>query len=101
MARKLHWPPYRNTTQLCSRQAHECCHMRAALPPYVLRTGSEAHSLGFLIFAVDQPAAAGGEERLLKPLPDWGSSELRELGGAITRDIYQRSPGKPGLPHHL
>ena len=65
------------------------------------RSMSSRHSWGRLIFAVDQPAAAGGEERLLKPLPDWGSSELRELGGAITRDIYQQSPGKPGLPHTL
>ncbi|KAK9830191.1 hypothetical protein WJX72_010220 [[Myrmecia] bisecta] len=30
--------------------------------------------------------------RLLKPLPDLGSSELRELGAAIMRDIIQQSP---------
>ena len=75
--------------------------MRAALPLYVLRILSGGLSWGPPTSAVDQPAAASGEERLLKPLPDWGSSELRELGAAITRDIYQQSPGKSGLPHHL
>ncbi len=94
------WPPYRNITQPFSCQAYNrcptCC--PAALCPQDI---FEGHSLGPLISAVDQPAAASGEERLLKPLPDWGSSELRELGGAITRDIYQHSPGKSGLPRYL
>ena len=35
--------------------------------------------------AVDQP--------LMKPLPDLGSSELRELGAAITQDIYTSNQG--------
>lgn len=35
--------------------------------------------------AADQP--------LMKPLPDLGSSELRELGAAITQDIYTSNQG--------
>ena len=79
---------------------HTSAGMRAALPLYILRIVSGGLSGSLLISAVDQPTAASGEERLLKPLPDWGSSELRELGAAITRDIYQRSPGKSGLPQY-
>ena len=33
------------------------------------------------------------EQRLLKPLPDLGSSELCELGAAISQDIYQGNAG--------
>ena len=43
--------------------------------------GAQAHAED----AVDQP--------LMKPLPDLGSSELRELGAAITQDIYTSNQG--------
>eukprot|EP00899_Mesostigma_viride_P023450 jgi/Mesvir1/428/Mv11310-RA.1 len=32
------------------------------------------------------------EHRLLKPMPDYGNAELRELAASITRDIYVESP---------
>lgn len=35
----------------------------------------------------------GGDQPLMKPLPDLGSSELRELGAAISQDIYTSSQG--------
>lgn len=43
--------------------------------------------------AGNQASAPALEHRLLKPLPDLGSAELAELGAAISRDIYQTSPG--------
>jgi katanin p60 ATPase-containing subunit A1 len=32
------------------------------------------------------------EHRLIKPMPDFGSSQLKELADVITRDIYQENP---------
>ena len=102
VARSPSWPRYRECHPDRTAAKHASADLRAPLPAlslHVLMAVSRGHSCGPLIFAVDQPAAASGEERLLKPLPDWGSSELRELGAAITRDIYQQSPGKSRLPH--
>ncbi|DBA79175.1 hypothetical protein WJX77_012098 [Trebouxia sp. C0004] len=35
----------------------------------------------------------GADQPLMKPLPDLGTSELRELGAAITQDIYTSNQG--------
>jgi len=42
--------------------------------------------------AAHEASADFFEHRLLKPLPDLGSDELRELGATITRDIYVENP---------
>lgn len=35
------------------------------------------------------------ERRLIKPMPDLGSAELRELAASITRDIFTENPNVP------
>ena len=40
-----------------------------------------------------QSEEAEADAPLLKPLPDLGNSEMRELGAAISQDIYTASQG--------
>ncbi|KAJ3305014.1 Katanin p60 ATPase-containing subunit A-like 2 [Kappamyces sp. JEL0829] len=63
----------------------------AAIEAVGTRTGKER---SFVAPAAEQiaPSSDLHEDRLLKPIPHFESSELRELAATITRDIFTQNP---------
>lgn len=77
----------------CGKMVSNLPCMRPPASLVCLTCGAAHHSIRYLSAdAGAEPEEGDCEQPLMKPLPDLGSSELRELGAAISQDICSSSP---------
>ncbi|KAL3150569.1 hypothetical protein ABBQ32_000381 [Trebouxia sp. C0010 RCD-2024] len=91
----------RSSDAVIPRQSSSNSRLPKVVAEEILAVESTSDTLGVSGVAVQansqlstaEPENADCEQPLIKPLPDLGSSELRDLASAISQDICSTSPG--------